>query len=346
VNWPWVVLGDIARPRQWPTLTKSELSDDGYPVYGANGPIGYHTSYTHEQPTILVGCRGSCGTVHITPPRAYANGNAMALDSLDTTMVDINFAAEFFRWRGFVDVVTGTSQPQIIAEHLRKVRVPVPPLPEQRRVAAILSKAQALRTMRREGLACLDVLAKSIFLAMFGEPRKNAKGWPVYALPEVCSPKQWATISSTDLTTEGYPVYGANGVIGRYHTFNHEDATVLITCRGATCGTINVCEPKSYVTGNSMALDNPDPDLLRIQFLEWALRIRGVGESISGSAQPQITREKLGVIKLPVPPVELQEKFGRRIDALTATRGHLLEGTNRTDALFAALQTRAFNAEL
>ena len=59
-------------------------------------------------------------------------------------------------------------------------------------------------------------------------------------LCELCNPKQWKTVSTSELTSTGYPVYGANGVIGYYSNYNHEKETLLITCRGATCGTLNI----------------------------------------------------------------------------------------------------------
>jgi type I restriction enzyme S subunit len=80
---PTVRLGEICRPRQWKTLSKKDLVADGFPVYGANGKIGFATEFTHSKPTLLIGCRGSCGSVHITEPFSYANGNAMALDELN-----------------------------------------------------------------------------------------------------------------------------------------------------------------------------------------------------------------------------------------------------------------------
>ena len=83
----------------------------------------------------------------------------------------------------------------------------------------------------------------------------------VKKLTEVCSPKQWKTISQTEMLPEGYPVYGANGIIGYYNEYNHENPTVLITCRGATCGTLNISKPFSYVNGNAMALDNVIEDV-------------------------------------------------------------------------------------
>ena len=59
-------------------------------------------------------------------------------------------------------------------------------------------------------------------------------------IKDICKPKQWKTISAEMLQEEGYPVYGANGVIGYYSEYNHENPTLLVTCRGATCGSLNI----------------------------------------------------------------------------------------------------------
>lgn len=75
-----VPLLSLCQPKQWPTLSGKQMQPDGFPVYGANGPIGFSDRYTHLGPVLLAGCRGSCGTLHITPPKSYANGNAMAFD--------------------------------------------------------------------------------------------------------------------------------------------------------------------------------------------------------------------------------------------------------------------------
>lgn len=79
--------------------------------------------------------------------------------------------------------------------------------------------------------------------------------WTSVALKEICSPKQHKTISTSVLLPDGYPVFGANGQIGYYSEYTHAEETVAITCRGATCGTINVAPAMSYITGNAMALD-------------------------------------------------------------------------------------------
>lgn len=343
---PRVQLGEIAKPKQWKTLSKKQMSAEGYPVYGANGRIGFSEAFTHEDPVILVGCRGSCGSVHVTEPKSYANGNAMALDQLDQSRVAIGFLEKFLKYRGFRDVISGTSQPQIIRANIVKIEIPLPPLAEQNRLAGILEATDALRAKRRESLAELDTLLQSTFLEMFGDPVTNPKGWEKPILESFCRPRQWPTIKKTQLLDAGYPVFGANGRIGFYSDYNHAEATVLITCRGATCGTINLCEPMSYVTGNAMALDDLDRGRIETRFLDHALANTDFSGVITGVAQPQITRQSLKQLSVPVPPIDLQRRFVAIVECVeqhrSSQRAHLTE----LDTLFTSLQSRAFRGEL
>ena len=109
-------------------------------------------------------------------------------------------------------------------------------------------------------------------------------------LSDICNPKQWKAISTSDLLNEGYPVYGENGIIGYYNEYNHENPVVTVTCRGATCGSINITVPKAYVTGNAMCLDDLRSDV-EIEYLYYCLKHYDFKNIISGSAQPQITRQ-------------------------------------------------------
>ena len=86
-------------------------------------------------------------------------------------------------------------------------------------------------------------------------------------LTDICNPKQWKTIPTSELLEDGYPVYGANGIIGYYSEFNHKNPVIAVTCRGATCGTINITVSKSYVTGNAMCLDDVRSDIYGIFIL-------------------------------------------------------------------------------
>lgn len=119
-------------------------------------------------------------------------------------------------------------------------------------------------------------------------------------LTDICNPKQWKNLPISELTEDGFLVYGANGIIGRYKEYNHELPTIAITCRGATCGTINITEPQSYITSNAMALDDIC-DSVAQEFLYFALRNYNFNKVISGTAQPQITREGLSKVTINLP---------------------------------------------
>ena len=127
-------------------------------------------------------------------------------------------------------------------------------------------------------------------------------------LTDICTPKQWKTIPTSELLNEGYPVYGANGIIGYYNGYNHESPVVTITCRGATCGTINITAPKSYVTGNAMCLDDLRPDVL-LEYLYYSLLHYNFRNVISGSAQPQITRQGLEKVNIELHSLDEQRKI-------------------------------------
>lgn len=141
------------------------------------------------------------------------------------------------------------------------------------------------------------------------ENKKNSK-YNMVSLGEVCDLYQPQTISATEFKSDGkYKVFGANGIIGYYDRYNHEDPEVLITCRGATCGTINYSEAKSWITGNAMVAKPKDETILLKDFLHYLLKATDLSSVITGAAQPQITRASLYPFKIPIPPVEIQQQI-------------------------------------
>ncbi len=128
------------------------------------------------------------------------------------------------------------------------------------------------------------------------------QGWEIKKLGDVCELYQPKTISSKEMVEEGdYPVFGANGIIGKYDKYNHEEPQLLITCRGATCGSINISEPKSWINGNAMVV-RPKDNSLNLKFIEY-LFLGGIdiSKTITGAAQPQITRQTLSPVLISYP---------------------------------------------
>ena len=139
----------------------------------------------------------------------------------------------------------------------------------------------------------------------------------VLALGNIADVYQPQTISSSDLTTEGYWVYGANGIIGKYKEYNHETEQICITCRGNTCGTVNYTQPKVWITGNSMVI-NTDKHQQQVnkRYLFHYLSSYNFNSIVSGSGQPQIVRTPLEKIKVTLPSIEKQVQIAHGIDLI------------------------------
>ena len=326
-------------------LSGNDFVSQGFPAYGAGGLNGFLPSFEFERNAIVLSSIGArCGKCF------YVEGRWSSLANTQIILPDPKRADARFLWFQLNDEArwprSGTAQPFIKPSDVKLHRVYLPPIAEQRRIVTILNQADALRAKRRAALAQLDEMAQAIFLGMFGDVKKNERGWTTRPLVDFCFPKQWPTITSQQLLSSGYPVYGANGQIGFYSDFNHKTPTVLVTCRGATCGTVNISPPNCYVTGNAMALDELDTDLLEIRYLATALRWRGLSDVISGSAQPQITRQSLAPVKLAVPPLNLQHLYRGKVEAIDSLRLSYTTAIIETSALFSSLQHRAFTGAL
>lgn len=138
--------------------------------------------------------------------------------------------------------------------------------------------------------------------------------WEWKKLGDVCDIYQPQTISAKELVENGkYLVYGANGVIGRYDKYNHNDSEILLTCRGATCGSINVSEPFSWINGNAMVV-HPKNDSITKSYLKLTLALLDFSHIITGTAQPQITRTSLSPAIIPIPPLAEQNRIVKTLD--------------------------------
>ena len=142
--------------------------------------------------------------------------------------------------------------------------------------------------------------------------------WVEIEIGNIAKLYQPKTISSKMLVSDGkYPVYGANGIIGNYDKFNHQEEELLITCRGATCGNVHLTKPFSWINGNAMVVKPLVKNSLNIDYLKYFFSIKGITQkAISGSAQPQITRTTLFSIRIPIASLSEQRAIVRKIEEL------------------------------
>ena len=146
--------------------------------------------------------------------------------------------------------------------------------------------------------------------------RGMREGWEYKKLGELCDIYQPKTLATEHLVADGkYYVYGANGIIGRYNDYNHEQSEILLTCRGATCGTINISQPYSWINGNAMVIHRKSEDL-SFDFLKYLMLSLDYSLIITGAAQPQITRQKIAPIIVKFPSLSVQQSIVSELDKI------------------------------
>jgi type I restriction enzyme S subunit len=261
----------------------------------------------------------------------------------------------------------GATFKQVNREDIGELRITLPPLPEQRRIAEILDKADALRAKRSKALAQLDTLTQSIFLDMFGDPATNPKGWPWHRLGDVSDFFAGSTLPEgepftgqveghfllkvSDMNLPGNDVYLKTcqqwSEVPGAASCTCPEGSVVIPKRGGAIGT-----NKKRITTRPSVLD---PNLMAIvprrgqtglQFLyAWLLRL-DLASITSGSSVPQLNKRDLDPLSIAVPPVDLQQEFSRRVGKVEKVVGRQHGAASLLEVLFASLQDRAFRGEL
>lgn len=252
---------------------------------------------------------------------------------------------------------------------LKRAWFPLPPLPEQRRIAAILDKADAVRRKRQQTLDLADDFLRSAFLDLFGDPVTNPKGWPIKKLGDIAQKITDGEHLNPSFTQEGMPMVMARNVLedrvdvlstksvrqdlgeGFRRKCDPEKRDLLIVSRGATIGRLCVVDVDTpFCLMGSVILVKPKSSQVESSFLREFLKHPGSQRSLQrtsgSSAQQAIYLKDVKMLDCFLPPLSLQRQFAA-LDAAVRT----LKTTDRLSIdkqtqLSAALQQRAFRGEL
>ncbi|MDM1283976.1 restriction endonuclease subunit S [Acinetobacter towneri] len=216
-----------------------------------------------------------------------------------------------------------SGQPGINAEEYSKWQVAFTSKPEQTKIASFLSNVDEKISQLTQKHELLNQYKQGMMQKLFSQQiRFKADDgsefgeWKSVFLGDISKPQQWKTISSSELTEIGYPVFGANGYIGFYPKYNHINETIAVTCRGATCGEVTLVKAKSYITGNAMSIDEINENEHSTLYIYYALCFRGFKDVISGSAQPQIVGNAIRKVTFQIPCLEEQTKIANFLFAI------------------------------
>jgi type I restriction enzyme S subunit len=363
-----------------PFVTPADL-DSGEPI--TVSPRNLTTAGAAEarmlpEGAVMMCCIGTLGKIGIAG-RPLATNQQINSVVFDRTLVFPKFgyyACSLLR-PAMECMAPATTLPIISKSKFQELQIPLPPLAEQKRIAAILDAADALRTKRRESLAQLDALLQSTFLTLFGDPVANPMGWPRITLGELAreKPNNGIFRKNPEYVQEGksgLPVVWVEELF-RGSSINTEESRRVIPVGteiqkyGLQYGDVLFCRSSLKLDGiafNNVYMGNDDealfechvirisPNLTKVSpiYLNTLLRshqMRAIAKSKSKTAtMTTIDQKGLCSIEIPVPPLKLQQVFDNQFASAeklkTLQRAHLAE----LDSLFAVLQHRAFRGEL
>lgn len=260
---------------------------------------------------------------------------------------------------------TGASYPAVSDRIVKESAIPAPPLHEQRRIAAILDHTDAHCARRRQVLTHLDALTQSIFQDIFG-----GGSWPTGPLAEVVRAGTLVTYGIVQAGPEfdgGVPYIRTGDIVGGQIAtagLRHTDPAIAARFERSTVRAGNIVMSIRATVGTTAVVP---PELDGANLTQGTARIapgkRAVGPylleclrspaiqhwiqgQIKGATFREITLGRLRELKVPLPPIPLQEEFAARIDSVGAHRAQIVSASGADEVLFASLQARAFRGEL
>ena len=336
-------LFEICNPKQWKTISIDNLDNNGkYPVYGANGIIGYYSEYNHEKPTLCITCRGATsGELNISTSYSYINGNTMALDDLDETKVDINFLYYYLKKRGFKDIISGSAQPQITRISLKKINIPLYTLNFQKKVVSHIKKIEDIIKFKKNQLLNLTELVKSLFTTMFGDIKTNDKNWEIYYWKDVLNIKNGKNQKQVEDINGKYPIYGSGGIIGRSNAYICNENSIIIGRKGNINKPILVKE-KFWNVDTAFGLEVKS-EKMSYHYLYYFCLFYDFEIHNKAVTIPSLVKSDLEKIVLPIPQMELQNKFAERIEKIEKLKFEIEKSIGIAQNLYDSLISKYFD---
>jgi type I restriction enzyme, S subunit len=335
---------------------------------------GVQTADLLPAESVLVCCIGSLGKIGFAGRPLVTNQqiNAVVFNSAKVYARYGYYACRMLKPKLEL-MAPATTVPIVNKTRFSELKIPVPPLEEQRRIAAILDQAETLRTQRRAALAQLDSLTQSIFLDMFGDPRNNPKAFPRMKLGELIDkgPQNGLYKSSTE--------YGSGTPILRIDAFYDGVVTKLNLLKRVRLSSdeielfglaledivINRVNSIEYLGKSALIPPLNEPtvfesnmmrfsvqiNLLRPDYLVHFLQTPYVKSQILSCSknavnQSSINQQDVKGFLINVPPLELQRLFALIIQSIETLQNSQRKALAELDTLFASLQQRAFKGTL
>ena len=335
-EWKEIFLGQCISVSSGEGLPESKMNPGQYIVYGGNGVAGFHNEFLFEKEQLIIGRVGAhCGNIHITKAKSWITDNALIVSFIENDN-DLLFWYYLLRNINLRENAFQSAQPVITGGIISKIKVKTPALSAQRKIARILSTADAVIEKTQAAIAKYKAIKQGMLHDLFTRgidiktsklrPRyedapelyKESKlgwipnEWEVETLENICSMKSGEGITSIRIYEMGdYPVYGGNGLRGFTNTYTHDGEYTLIGRQGALCGNITRVSGKFYASEHAVVVTVENE--IAVDWLAQKLDTMNLNQYSEASAQPGLSVNKILRLSISKPSFQEQEKIAERL---------------------------------
>lgn len=373
MSWPMVKLGDLVRAHYGKALKKENRKEHGqFGVFGSSGNIGFHDDYVVDYPTLIVGRKGSVGHIVWAPDGGWVIDTAYFLQINEPAQLDLRYLFYALKRANLASKTITTSIPGLNRDDFYDSEIPLPPLAEQKRIAAILDKADAIRRKRQQAIQLADDFLRAAFLEMFGDPVTNPKGWEVKPLGSFCTLQGGYAFKSDEFSDEGIPLLKIANVhfedaIWDDISYLPEEKLTEKSNFALECGDLVMAMTRPVIQSlNSVKVieikESDIPSLLNQRvgrfkgytnvlnknFLKYFLYSdyfkTEVEKLCSVALQPNVSSKQIESIKCCVPNLHVQEEFSRTVEIVSRMLSKLHSFSKNN--MLEALSQKAFSGQL
>ena len=346
-----------------------------YPYYGANGIQDYVDKYIFDGLYILIGEDGSVinkdnsPVVNIASGKFWVNNHAHIIQPKNNTL---NFMYLYYALKkvDIYNLLTKSIPPKLNQESLKNIIIFIPPVQTQKEIVAVLDKVTSLISMRKEQLEKLDILVKSKFIEMFGDPVLNPKGWEKKKLGEALkslttglNPRKFFKLNTYDATNYYVTIKELKSGTLSFNSKTdmvNDDALKLINGRSnlekddilftgtGTIGETYIIQSNPYNWNIKEGVYSLKPKkeciipyYLKILFATENIR-KEYSKFIVGGTVKSIPMRDLNLLIIPIPPLDIQNQFAEFVEQVEKNKENIKSSLNQLETLYSALMQEYF----
>ncbi|MFT7355969.1 MAG: type I restriction enzyme S subunit [Gammaproteobacteria bacterium] len=369
MSWSQVKLRSILVANYGKALKKENRDEGGkYEVFGSAGFVGNHSEPLITNETIIIGRKGSVGKVIHAPNGGWVIDTAFYLTLKEKVKLDWRYLFYVLKSSKLDSKTITTSIPGLNRDDFYDTEIPLPPLDEQKRIAAILDKADAIRRKRQQAIQLADDFLRSVFLDMFGDPKVNPKNWVRCKFSDLINLATYGLTVRPEYISEGIPLISAREirtgsvVLDTAPKISQEDFDklsdkakpkvddILFSKTGSIGHCAIVINNKEFAVTQNAARIVPNTEKVDPVFLLSLMRTKYFYDLSNREAKGNAVKDlQLGVMKefeVYCPLLEKQIEFVRIRKNILAMAEKQQNCSQGSDNNFFALSQKAFAGEL